>query len=84
MSGIAGNPCVPVDAFQRHSVPLERIAIGSVTPWLRGNLLEDLMALSQELGQSLPDCAQRYAIASLPDNAGQGWWYHECLGFKAK
>ena len=38
---------VPVDAFQRHSVPLESIAIGSVTPWLRGSLLEDLMTLAQ-------------------------------------
>lgn len=71
---------VPVEQSLLHRCPLAPMAGAGVTPWAQVDLLEELAALAQDKGLPLPDCAARYATASLPD-AEQGWWFHEALGF---
>ena len=71
---------VPVEQSLLHRCPLAPMARAGVTPWAQVDLLEELAALAQGKGLLLPDCAARYATASLPD-AEQGWWFHEALGF---
>ena len=63
-----------------HRMPL--VVQGSITPWIRVNLLEELVSLAQSKDLSLLQCAQRYATATLPDKT-QGWRWHEALGFTA-
>jgi CRISPR-associated endonuclease/helicase Cas3 len=45
--------------------------------------MDELLSLAQAQGLSLQQCAQRYAIASLPAHR-DGWLFHETLGFSVK
>ena len=45
--------------------------------------MDELTALAQAQGLSLQQCAERYAIASLP-RSQNGWLFHETLGFTTK
>ncbi|GAB3360441.1 MULTISPECIES: type I-F CRISPR-associated helicase Cas3f [Giesbergeria] len=64
--------------LQRTHLPMQ----GSITPWIRVDLLEELRGLAQDQDGALQKCAQHYATATLPDNT-QGWCWHELLGFTA-
>lgn len=74
-SCVHGNLC--------NAVPESRLASPSVSAWPEVNLLDELRALAETQGQSLRECAQRYATASLPRN-DNGWWFHEALGFTVR
>lgn len=73
----------PVQDGLCNAVPDHQFTSSSVVPWLRVSLMDELTALAQARGGSLQQCAQRYAIASLPRNEN-GWWFHETLGFAVK
>ena len=66
-----------------NAVPESRLASPSVSVWPEVNLLDELGALAETQGQSLRECTQRYATASLPRN-DNGWWFHEALGFTVR
>jgi CRISPR-associated endonuclease/helicase Cas3 len=64
-------------------MPETRLKSPSVSPWPPVNLMDELLSLAQAQGLSLQQCAQRYAIASLPAHR-DGWLFHETLGFSVK
>lgn len=66
-----------------HPVPDAQLASPSVSPWPQANLMDELTALAQAQGQSLRECAERFATASLP-KCRAGWWWSEQLGFNRK
>ncbi len=66
-----------------HPIPEARLKSPSVSPWPPVSLMDELLTLAQAQGLSLPQCAQRYAIASLPSHR-DGWLFHESLGFTVK
>ncbi|HEY0200560.1 MAG TPA: type I-F CRISPR-associated helicase Cas3, partial [Burkholderiaceae bacterium] len=74
---------VRVDESMCTPVPKSELASPSVSPWPAVNLMDELAALAQARGLSLPTCAERYATASLPHDQN-GWWFDEALGFTVK
>lgn len=66
-----------------HAIPEARLKSPSVSPWPPVSLMDELLTLAQAQGLSLQQCAQRYAIASLPSHR-DGWLFHESLGFTVK
>jgi CRISPR-associated endonuclease/helicase Cas3 len=74
---------VPVHESLCHAMPETRLKSPSVSPWPPVNLMDELLSLAQAQGLSLQQCAQRYAIASLPAHR-DGWLFHETLGFSVK
>jgi len=66
-----------------HPMPEARLKSPSVSPWPPVSLMDELLTLAQAQGLSLQQCAQRYAIASLPAHR-DGWLFHESLGFTVK
>lgn len=54
---------------------------GAVQPWLAVDLLQELMQLADNLGQSLDVVAKRFARVSLRNNTQRRWNYHPLLGF---
>lgn len=74
---------VPIHQSLCHPVPQARLASPSVSPWPDVDLMEELTALAQARGLSLEKCAERYAIASLPE-CQAGWLWHQQLGFNKK
>lgn len=74
---------VPIHQTMCHPVPAAQLASPSVSAWPQVDLMEELAALAQARGLSLEHCAERYAIASLPESRA-GWRWHEQLGFNKK
>ncbi len=74
---------VPVHESLCHEVPQALLQSPSVSPWPQVDLMDELTALAQAQGLSLQQCAERYAIASLP-RSQNGWLFHETLGFTTK
>ncbi|MFC4623334.1 type I-F CRISPR-associated helicase Cas3f [Comamonas nitrativorans] len=66
-----------------HAMPEAGLKSPSVSPWPSVSLMDELLTLAQAQGLSLQQCAQRYAIASLPAHR-DGWLFHESLGFTVK
>ena len=74
---------VPVHDSLCHPVPETQLTSSSVSPWPQMDLMEELAALAQARGLSLQKCAERYAVANLPE-CREGWWWHEQTGFNKK
>ncbi len=74
---------VPVHESLCHEVSQALLQSPSVSPWPQVDLMNELTALAQTQGLSLQQCAERYAIASLP-RSQNGWLFHEALGFTTK
>lgn len=74
---------VPVHESLCHAMPEALLKSPSVSPWPSVSLMDELLTLAQAQGLSLQQCAQRYAIASLPAHR-DGWLFHESLGFTVK
>ncbi len=66
-----------------HAMPEAGLKSPSISPWPSVSLMDELLTLAQAQGLSLQQCAQRYAIASLPAHR-DGWLFHESLGFTVK
>lgn len=74
---------VPVEYSLLRAEPLGIEEKMAVAPWLRVDLMQELITLAEDKGLPLRACAARYAIASLPDST-QGWRFHENLGWTVK
>jgi CRISPR-associated endonuclease/helicase Cas3 len=74
---------VPVHDSLCHPVPETQLTSSSVSPWPQVELMEELAVLAQARGLSMQECAERYAVANLPE-CREGWWWHEQTGFNKK
>jgi len=74
---------VPVHDSLCHPVPETQLTSSSVSPWPQVGLMEELAVLAQARGLSMQECAERYAVANLPE-CREGWWWHEQTGFNKK
>jgi CRISPR-associated endonuclease/helicase Cas3 len=70
---------VPFEGY-RHSVSFDASEKQRITPWGRNDLCALLRELAEARGESLRDCAKRFATLSVPGNTN-GWFYHPALGF---
>lgn len=71
---------VPMEEGACTRLPDSAVTGPRIAPWGSDDLLTLLIELAEARGESLRDCAQSFATASLP-HSERGWRFHPVLGF---
>ena len=81
--GVRRSPLVPIEESRNHRVAPEDMNGPRISAWGEVDYMEALVALAEQRGLELDDCARRFGTVTLPDST-QGWRFHPALGFSIR